>query len=81
MRVKKSKLAKPNEILFGETTRADLDQLIYGMLSVRIHNNMTIPECFRNSNDGGVYSEGFSKYEAKKFGFAVEEDELEGYNI
>lgn len=43
---KKEKIAGPNEIVFGDVTRADLDQLIYGMLSVRVHNNMVVPECF-----------------------------------
>lgn len=73
MAKRKIKLAEPNEILFGNTTRADLDELIYGMLSVRIHNNMPIPPCFRNGNDGGVYSEGFQKYEMKKFGIIKED--------
>ena len=58
---KRNKLAAPDEIIFGDVTRAELDQLIYGMLSVRIHNNMVIPACYLNGNDGGVYSEGFAE--------------------
>ena len=69
-----------NEIVFGDVTRADLDQLIYGMLSVRMHNNMAIPECYRNGNEGGVYSEGFSEYERRKFG-NISDTDLEGYNL
>ena len=77
---KRKKLSAPDEIIFGDVTRADLDQLIYGMLSVRIHNNMTIPECYRNGNEGGVYSEGFAEYELRKFGI-VSDTNLDGYNL
>ena len=80
MAKRKSKLAAPAEIVFGDVTRAELDQLIYGMLSVRMHNNMAIPECYRNGNDGGVYSEGFAEYERRKFGF-VSDTDLDGYNL
>lgn len=79
-RRKKEKIAGPNEIVFGDVTRADLDQLIYGMLSVRMHNNMPVPECFRHGNDGGVYSEGFAEYEQRKFG-NLKDTELDGYNL
>ena len=80
MAKRKEKLAAPDEIVFGDVTRADLDQLIYGMLSVRVHNNMAIPECYRNGNDGGVYSDGFAKYELRKFGI-VSDTDLDGYNL
>lgn len=80
MAKRKSKLAAPAEIVFGDVTRAELDQLIYGMLSVRVHNNMAIPECYRNGNDGGVYSEGFAKYERRKFGI-VSDTDLDGCNL
>lgn len=53
MAKRKEKLAAPDEIIFGDVTRADLDQLIYGMLSVRMHNNMVIPECYRNGTTAG----------------------------
>lgn len=77
---RKEKLAAPDEIIFGDVTRADLDQLIYGMLSVRIHNNMAIPECYRNGNDGGVYSDGFAAYERRKFG-NISDTDLDCYNL
>ena len=77
---KRNKLAAPDEIIFGDVTRADLDQLIYGMLSVRMHNNMVIPESYRNGNECGVYSEGFAKYEKKKY-CILNDTELEGYNL
>lgn len=80
MAKRKEKLAAPDEIVFGDVTRADLDQLIYGMLSVRMHNNMAIPECYRNGNEGGVYSEGFAKYEKKKY-CILNDTELDGYNL
>ena len=54
--------------------------MIYGMLSVRIHNNMVIPECYRNGNEGGVYSEGFAEYERRKF-CIVSDTDLDGYNL
>lgn len=73
-------LADKNEILFGNTTLADLDELIYGFISVRVHNNMPLPEWAVTGLPGGVYSEEFAKYEAKKFGFALDEDE-ENYNF
>lgn len=72
---RKNNVAAPNEIVFGSTTRAELDELIYGMLSLRMHNNMSIPECFRHGREGGLYSPEFAAYEARKFGFAVEDDE------
>ena len=77
---RKRKIEDPNEVLFGNTTRADLYEIIYSMLSVMIHNNRPIPGCYRHSKDGGIYSEGFAKYEAKKFGFALDKDE-ESYNF
>lgn len=77
---KRNKLSAPDEIIFGDVTRAELDQLIYGMLSVRMHNNMVIPEFYRNGNDGGVYSEGFAEYERRKFGI-VSDTDLDGYNL
>ena len=77
---KRNKLTAPDEIIFGDVTSADLDKLIYGMLSVRMHNNMAIPECYRNGNEGGVYSEGFAKYELRKFGIESDTD-LDGYNL
>ena len=80
MAKRNEKLAAPDEIIFGDVTRADLDQLIYSMLSVRMHNNMAIPECYRNGNDGGVYSEGFAEYERRKFGI-ISDTDLEGYNL
>ncbi len=80
MAKRKAKLAQPAELLFGDVTRADIDQLIYGMLSVRMHNNMAIPECYRNGNDGGVYSEGFAEYEKKKY-CILNDTELDGYNL
>lgn len=80
MAKRKEKLAAPDEVVFGDVTRADIDQLIYSMLSVRVHNNMTIPERYRNGNDGGVYSEGFAEYERRKFGI-TNDTELDGYNL
>ena len=80
MAKRKEKLAAPDEIIFGDVTRAELDQLIYGMLSVRMHNNMAIPECSRNGNEGGVYSEGFAEYERRKFG-NISDTDLDGYNL
>lgn len=80
MAKRKEKLAAPDEIIFGDVTRADLDQLIYGMLSVRMHNNMAIPECYRNGNEGGVYIEGFAEYERRKFG-NISDTDLDGYNL
>ena len=77
---KRNKLAAPDEIIFGDVTRAELDQLIYGMLSVRIHNNMVIPACYLNGNDGGVYSEGFAEYERRKF-VNISDTDLDGYNL
>lgn len=77
---KKNQIAKPNEIVFGTTTRAELDELIYGMLSVRIHNNMSIPPCFRKGTEGGIYCEDFYEYEKRKFGIGQEPD-LDGYNL
>ena len=78
---KKRDLFKPDEIIFGNTTRADLDELCYAFLSVCVHNNITIPACYRHGNDGGVYSEGFADFEKRKFGIIDEtEQEMEGYN-
>ena len=77
---KRNKLSAPDEIVFGYVTRAELDQLIYGMLSVRMHNNMAIPECYRNGNDGWIYSEGFAEYERLKFGI-VSNTDLDGANL
>ena len=77
---KRNKLSAPDEIVFCDVTRAELDQLIYGMLSVRMHNNMAIPECYRNGNEGGVYSDGFAEYERRKFGI-VNDTDLDGYNL
>lgn len=74
-------LADKNEILFGNTTRADLDELIYGFISVRVHNNMHLPEWARTGLPGGMYSEEFSKFEARKFLFYLEDEEIEGYNF
>ena len=80
MAKRKEKLSAPDEIVFGDITRAELDQLIYGMLSVRMHNNMAIPECYRNGTDGVVYREGFAEYERRKFGIVSDAD-LDGYNL
>ncbi len=79
-RRKKEPLAAPNEIVFGTTTRAELDELIYGFISCRMHNHMRVPDCFCTGNDPGVYSPGFAAYEAKKFGYALD-DEWDGYNL
>lgn len=78
-RKRKLRLVDKNEVLFGTTTRADLDELIYGFISVRVHNNMPLPEWACTGLEGGVYSPNFAEYEAKKFGYAVEADE--GYNF
>ena len=79
MKPNKKKPAAPNEIVFGSTTRSELDELIYSYISVRIHNNMRVPDCFCTGLEGGLYSPNFADYEAKKFGFAVEEED--GYNF
>lgn len=78
--LKRKKISKPNEIVFGTTTRAELDQLIYGFISARIHNNMVVPSCMRHGQEGGVYSEGFCEYEKNKFGINNEVD-LDIYNF
>lgn len=81
MKLNKAKPCLPNEIVFGSTTRAELDELIYGYISVRIHNNMRVPDCFCTGLEGGVYSTNFAAYEARKFGFAVEDEDDYNFDI
>lgn len=70
--MKRKKFLDPNEILFGETTRRDLDEIAYHFFSTRMHNNLydaSIPNCYRHSKPGGIFSEEFFDFEYDKFGF------------
>lgn len=61
----------PNDILFGDMTVSDLDEIAYMLFSTRMHNNLFdshIPECYKHSKSGGVFSQEFMNFEKKKFG-------------
>lgn len=70
---------KQADFVFGKAQQKDLDDLIYAFLHCRIVNNLTIPNCYRHSRKGGIWSEEFRKYEYERYGILP--DELDGYNL